>query len=74
MDTVTWSVATLCVFLVGSKILDRVDYNYRKYTGEMLPYETLYNLEVLEETAEFLLPVIVIIILRQYRAKKRAGS
>lgn len=66
-DTVTWSIAVLCVVGVFSKWIDRFPANYRKaHDGVRLDESTQWMCSMLEESSEMFLPYIAIIILWQY--------
>lgn len=70
-DTVTWSIAVLCVVGVFSKIIDRFPANYRKaHDGVGLTRDTQWLCSMLEESSEMFLPYIVMIILWQYHLLK----
>ncbi len=66
LNTVTWSIATMCTIGVVSKLVDRFPSNYRKAHGVALD-ENLYELlQLLEESSEMFLPYLAILILAQY--------
>ena len=66
MNTLTWSIATLCTWGVFIKFVDRFPSNYKKYMDTPLPADIKVNLNLIEETGEMFLPVIAAIILGQY--------
>lgn len=66
LDTVTWSVATLCTTGVAAKIIDRFPSNYHKMSGERLSEDIYTLLQVLEEASEMFLPYLAMLALWQY--------
>ena len=66
MNTVTWSVATMCTILVVSKFFDRFPSNYRHSHEHPLSRQMINSFSLLEESIEIFLPYIVIIALWQY--------
>ncbi len=70
-DTITWSVATLCVVGVAMKIVDRFPANYKHAHHMRLPEDMYVLCQLAEETGEMFLPYIAIAILYQYRFLKR---
>lgn len=76
MNTVSWSVACLCFVGITSKIVDRFPSNYKKYTKTSLSDDIKAMMLIFEENAEVFLPLIVMIILMQYRIlkNKKSGS
>ena len=73
-NTMTWSIATLCVIGIAGKVIDRIPGNYRKWTGTPLNEHLAGIMEVWEETSEALLPLITIIILWQYHILIQTNS
>ena len=70
LDTITWSVATLCVVGVAAKIVDRYPSNYRKAHGNVALPDNIYQfLQIVEESAEMFLPYLAILILCQHHLK-----
>jgi len=66
LNTVTFSIATMCSIGVISKLVDRFPANYRKSHGVALD-ENLYELmQLMEESSEMFLPYLAILILVQY--------
>lgn len=70
MNPTSWSIGTFFGFLAIGKFIDRFPSNYNKYYGYSLNMDIKNNLEVLEETLELFLPLIVILILIQYHFGK----
>ncbi len=71
-DTISWSVATMCVIGLFSKFIDRFPANYRKANGAPLPDDIYAIFQLIEESSEMFLPYIAIIILVQYHLKAKA--
>ena len=70
LDTLTWSIATLCAIGVAGKIVDRYPSNYRKvHNGVGLDEHIYVFLQVVEETSEMFLPYLAILIVWQYHLK-----
>jgi len=70
LDTITWSVATLCTVGVAAKIVDRYPSNYRKaHNNVALPDNIYAFLQIVEESAEMFLPYLAILILWQHHLK-----
>ena len=70
LDTITWSIATLCTAGVASKVIDRFPSNYHKIIGGRLSENVYIFLQVLEESCEMFLPYLAILALVQYHLKK----
>ena len=67
MNTITWSVAVLCVVGIGGKFADRFPSKWKKlHDGIELPREQIEIWSLLEESSEMFLPYLVIIIFWQY--------
>ena len=71
LDTITWSVAVLCVAGVVTKIIDRLPANYKHAHHMRLPEDMYVLCQLAEETGEMFLPYIAIAILYQYHFLKR---
>lgn len=70
LDTITWSIATLCTVGVAAKIVDRYPSNYRKAHGNVALPDNIYAfLQIVEESSEMLLPYLAILILWQYHLR-----
>lgn len=70
-NTITWSIAVLCVLGVVAKIVDRFPSNYRKAHGQPLPEDVYAWFQMIEESGEMLLPYIAIVALYQYHLAHR---
>ncbi len=66
LNTISWSVATMCTIGVASKIIDRFPANYRKSTGVELSENTYAIMQLVEESSEMFLPYLAIFIIIQY--------
>lgn len=66
INPTTWSIATLCTIGIIAKFTDRFPSNYRKSHGFALPEQLHMKIEIIEETSETLLPLIVAFIFWQY--------
>lgn len=71
MNTVTWSIATMCTILVVSKFFDRFPSNYRHSHEHPLSRQMIESFSLLEESIEIFLPYIVVIALWQYHQQKK---
>lgn len=74
LDTITWSIATLCGVLVFAKFADRFPSNWRHWQHlDKLPRDFIDIWSLLEESSELFLPYLVIIIFVQHHfcLKKR---
>ena len=70
LDTITWSVATLCTVGIVGKIVDRYPSNYRKAHDNVPLPENIYTfLQIVEESSEMFLPYLAILILWQFHLK-----
>ena len=68
LNTVTWSIATMCTVGVVGKFIDRFPANYRKaHNGVTLEENVFEVFQLCEEASEMFLPYIAILILLQYR-------
>lgn len=74
LNTVTWSIATLCTVLVFAKIADRFPANYRHSHDMPLTRSAIDFCSLLEESSEMFLPYLVIVILAQYHLLKNKSS
>ena len=74
LNTVTWSIATLCTVLVFAKFADRFPANYRHSHEIPLARGTIDLCSLLEESSEMFLPYLVVIILAQYHLLKNKDS
>lgn len=74
LNTVTWSIATLCTVLVFAKIADRFPANYRHSHDMPLTRSAIDLCSLLEESSEMFLPYLVIVILAQYHLLKNKSS
>lgn len=74
LNTVTWSIATLCTVLVFAKITDRFPANYRHSHDMPLTRSAIDLCSLLEESSEMFLPYLVIVILAQYHLLKNKSS
>ncbi len=71
LNTVTWSIATMCVIGVVSKYIDRFPANYRKANGGVGLSDDVYKIfQLVEETSEMFIPYIAVLILCQYHLKR----
>jgi len=76
LDTVTWTIAVLCVTGVVSKIIDRYPSNYRKaHGGVSLPEDVYAVFQLVEELSEMFLPYLAMLALLQFHFlnKKQAN-
>ena len=71
MNTVTWSIATMCTILVVSKFFDRFPSNYRHSHEQPLSRQMIESFSLLEESIEIFLPYIVVIALWQYHQQRK---
>ncbi len=72
LNTVTWSIAVLCMVGVCAKIIDRFPSNWRKaHNGVPLSDEVYTICQLLEESSEMFLPYIAALILWQYHLLKK---
>ena len=71
MNPTSRSIATLCVFGVFGKFIDRFPANYKRSHGFPLPEQLQVNLKIIEETSETMLPWIAAFIIFQYWLSKR---
>ncbi len=73
LNTLTWSIAVLCVVGVAAKIIDRFPSNWRKaHDGVPLSDEIFMICQLLEESSEMFLPYLATAILWQYHLLKKA--
>ncbi|HSQ97609.1 MAG TPA: hypothetical protein VLL98_02710 [Rickettsiales bacterium] len=72
-NPVSWSIGTFFTFLICGEFVDRFPSNYRKSFDIPLDLTVKNNLEVLEESSEIFLALIIIIAIVQYHLihKKR---
>lgn len=74
LDTLTLSIAVLCVVGVVAKIIDRFPSNWRKaHEGVPLSDEICTICQLFEESSEMFLPYIATTILCQYHLLKKAS-
>ncbi|MBQ8785602.1 MAG: hypothetical protein IJZ59_06145 [Alphaproteobacteria bacterium] len=73
LNTISWSVATMCTIGLVSKIIDRFPSNYRKANGVELSDSVYEILQLIEESSEMFLPYIAVMTIVQYHIeyKKR---
>lgn len=67
LNTITWSTAVFCTFLVCAKFADRYPSNWRKAHNDiLLPREQIEIWSLLEESLEMFLPYLIMVIMLQY--------
>lgn len=70
LDPIYWTVATFGGALLMAKFVDRFPSHYRKSGGELSDF-WFYYIELLEETTEALLPILLAVGLIQYHLMQK---
>lgn len=66
LDTITWSIAVLCMVGISTKMIDRFPSNYKHIFHTKLSDQAYALCQLAEETGEMFLPYIAIAILCQH--------